>query len=292
MTGRLQKKCFIASVGFHLLLVVILFVGPAFVSSRKKPDPTDPIAFVPSILIEEAISGGGSPQPQPAPRQHPTPTPQPAPPRVQPRVAEAVPAEKPRPQVKPIEPPKSVERDPDVLTTKPIRRLPNVNPNLVTRPRNADTSKLRSANNAVSKSNAADERFASAAHAAAQAVREGVASATSVQMNGPGGGGPTYASYNSEVARIYKERYDLALVSAGDIAEDQKLEVVATVTIARSGDVISARVSNPSPSRALNQLVQRVLDSIKFLREFPAEAKDQQRTLNILFDLKPKKAIG
>lgn len=296
MTGRLQKKCFIASVGFHLLLVVILFVGPAFVSSGKKPDPIDPIAFVPSILVEQAISGGGSPQPQPAPHLQPSLAPQPAPPKVQPRVPEAIPEEKPAPRVKPVEPPKSVARDPEAVSTKPApKKLPNVSVTQVTRPKNSSKSKAQPANDSTASRDAVDERakrMASAFKAAADAVREGVSGATTVQMNGPGGGGPTYASYNAEIARIYKERYDLALVSAGDIAEDQKLEVVATVTIARSGDVISARVSNPSPSRALNQLVQRVLDSIKFLREFPAEAKDQQRTLNILFDLKPKKAIG
>ncbi len=36
--NRLQKKCVIATAGFHLLLLVILFVGPAFFWSREKPD--------------------------------------------------------------------------------------------------------------------------------------------------------------------------------------------------------------------------------------------------------------
>jgi len=36
--NRLQKKCIMATAGFHLLLLVILFVGPAFFWSREKPD--------------------------------------------------------------------------------------------------------------------------------------------------------------------------------------------------------------------------------------------------------------
>ena len=34
--NRLQKKCFIASAGMHLLLVLILIIGPAFLSSKSK----------------------------------------------------------------------------------------------------------------------------------------------------------------------------------------------------------------------------------------------------------------
>jgi len=38
--NRLQKKCVLATAGFHLLLLVILFVGPAFFWARQKPDTT------------------------------------------------------------------------------------------------------------------------------------------------------------------------------------------------------------------------------------------------------------
>ncbi len=34
--NRLQKKCVIATAGLHLLLLVILFVGPAFFNPRPK----------------------------------------------------------------------------------------------------------------------------------------------------------------------------------------------------------------------------------------------------------------
>ena len=36
--NRLQKKCFIASAGIHLLLALVLFIGPAFVPSKSKTD--------------------------------------------------------------------------------------------------------------------------------------------------------------------------------------------------------------------------------------------------------------
>jgi len=290
MNNRLQKKCFIAAVGFHLLMLVILLVGPAFLSSRSKLDAIEPIAFVPSILIDQLLKGGGSPQ---ASAKE---TAAPSPPKVQQRAPEVAPELKPEPQTEPVEPPKSVARDPDAVSTKPApKKLPSVSLTKVTRPKNASKPKTKPTSNSTTANDAADQRatrIASAARAAAQAVRDGISSATTVQIEGPGGGGPTYASYNSEVARIYKQRYDLALATAGDIAEEQTLIVEASVTITRAGNVLSARVSSPSPSSALNKLVQRVLDSITFVREFPEGTKDLQRTLTIVFDLKPKKAIG
>ena len=46
--SRLQKKCFIAASGLHLLLVVILLVGPAFLAahSRKTEDKDFKTSYV------------------------------------------------------------------------------------------------------------------------------------------------------------------------------------------------------------------------------------------------------
>jgi len=60
----------------------------------------------------------------------------------------------------------------------------------------------------------------------------------------------------------------------------------------RDGTVISGKVVNSSGNAALNKLVKRVLDAVTFIAPFPEGAKDSQRTFNIIFDLKPTKAIG
>ena len=76
--NRLQKKCAIATAGFHLLLLVILFVGPAFFWSREKQDDTPVLDMIPAILVDSASTGVKDAQPPP-----PTPVvvpPQPAPP--------------------------------------------------------------------------------------------------------------------------------------------------------------------------------------------------------------------
>ena len=72
--NRQQKKCLIATVGFHLLLILILFVGPGFFSQRPKPDNTQLLDVIPSTAVEAALNSGvKSAQPPP-----------PAPPIIQP----------------------------------------------------------------------------------------------------------------------------------------------------------------------------------------------------------------
>src|SRR5690348_9438623 len=116
--NRLQKKCFIGSAGIHLLLVVILLVGPAFLSSKEKSYPIDnqTLNFFPSKLIDAAYAGGGNPNPKPPPPQpvHAEPA-QPPPQKVVEKVSE--------PEISKPEKPQKI--DPDSVepktTPKPYR---------------------------------------------------------------------------------------------------------------------------------------------------------------------------
>jgi hypothetical protein len=56
--NRLQKKCVIALAGVHLLLIVILFVGPAFFYSRPKADDLQVLDVIPAHLIDAAFNSG------------------------------------------------------------------------------------------------------------------------------------------------------------------------------------------------------------------------------------------
>ena len=94
--NRLQKKCFLASTGLHLLLLVVLLVGPAFTASRSKPDNMPVLDFVALKTVDDALSGGGNPNAKPPPATFEKP--QPAP---------------PAPVVKPEPPPPEKGRTPD-----------------------------------------------------------------------------------------------------------------------------------------------------------------------------------
>ena len=66
--NRLQKKCFVASASIHGLLVVIVLVGPGFMSSNTKS--LDDLPFIecpPDVLVDRALYGGGNPNAKPPP---------------------------------------------------------------------------------------------------------------------------------------------------------------------------------------------------------------------------------
>ena len=56
--NRLQKKCVIATAGIHLLLLLILLVGPAFFNPQPKPDDTQVLDVIPANLIDAAFNSG------------------------------------------------------------------------------------------------------------------------------------------------------------------------------------------------------------------------------------------
>ncbi len=67
--NRQQKKCLIATAGFHLLLILILVVGPGFFSRPPKPDNTQLLDVIPSTAVEAALNSGvkSAQPPPPAP---------------------------------------------------------------------------------------------------------------------------------------------------------------------------------------------------------------------------------
>ena len=56
--NRLQKKCVLATAGVHLLLFVILLVGPAFFAPRPKADDLQVLDVIPANLIDAPFASG------------------------------------------------------------------------------------------------------------------------------------------------------------------------------------------------------------------------------------------
>ena len=139
--NRFQKKCLLASTGLHGFLVLLLVFGSAFFVSKEKP-PTQRLNVVPTILIENALAGGGgNPNldrtddrqkgetllPQPAAAAPPQPTPpqpkqtQPPPPTQEPKKTEPKKTDVPTPK-----PPKSTE----VVKLMPAQKPPEAKPRI------------------------------------------------------------------------------------------------------------------------------------------------------------------
>jgi len=273
--NRLQKKCVIATASFHLLLLVILFVGPAFFWAREKPDDTPVLDMIPANLVDAASTGvKGAQPPPPAPTPVVMPPPQPAPPEPKPIVQ---PAPAPQPTIterlekffKP-EPAKPV---PTVAEEQP--HTPKVNLQLTTRtvPKNTSTPNKAATDNAK------------AIKSALQALRKNLSSSTTIDM--PGNSSAAAANYAQVVKSIYEQAWTPPDATASDDAN-----IKVRVTIASDGTVISARVIAPSGDASVDTSVRNTLERVQFIAPFPPGSPETERTYIINFNLKAKRLLG
>jgi protein TonB len=264
--NRLQKKCVIATAGFHLLLLVILFVGPAFFNSKPKVDDSQVLDVIPANLIDAAFNSGvkGAQPPPPTPivtppRPQPTPTPPAPKPVVQPAPA-------PQPTlVQKIE--KIFTPEPVNLAPKPVENTPKVNLNLVTRTAPKTSTETKTKDNSQAAKNAA------------QSLRNQLSPRTTVDM--PGEGSVAYANYDSAVLSIY----DKAWISPDGMMGSEAV-VKVKVIISRDGTVISAAIVELSGDPKVDQSVQQALNRVTQVRPFPEGAKEDQRTIE--FNFRPR----
>lgn len=277
----------------HLLLLTILFVGPAFLTAERVDD--SPVLTIEPDMATDRDAQGGGPKPAPAPpapatavqkpqqpvqpaREIPKPPPERAVEKPAPREVE-----KPAPASNPTQ---------DALTTetkKPTHKVTVSDTVVKIKDRKPTTNPSTADRQAEAKATAErNQRFANAA----TAIRGGISQST-VEMTstgGFGGGGPSYANYNQIVRKIYYDAWNAW--SVPDNVNDNEATVQVSVTIARDGKVISSRILNSSGSRAVVEAAQRVLDRVTYVKEFPAGAKDSERTFTMTFKLNAKTTTG
>jgi TolA protein len=186
-----------------------------------------------------------------------------------PVVLEPAPAPK-EPQIKP---PKD---DVPTLEPKPKRKIVVSTMAVVGTP----TSE-KAAREAKAKAQAAAEaRRLAAARAFGRAIsgiQNGVSGSTEVRFKGKGGGGVPYGNFFAGVQKVYEDAW-----SVPDGAPN--LTVSVTITVARDGTVLSARISDGSGNAALDSSVQRTLDRVKSVPPLPASETDDSRTFTIGFN--------
>jgi colicin import membrane protein len=180
--SRLQRKCMVVSAFVHGLLLVTLAVAPAWVGSRSKIDDLPLLDVIPTKAIDEAFSGGGTPDavpPPTVPKAEPPPPAAPAlpPPEPEPKVESPKPEPKAEPKVEPEPQPKKTPEplekldDPkkpgdEPLPPKPAKTPKKTPPELVTPPPKPEKPRVKVDLTPVRRSNAA------AAAAAAERERE------------------------------------------------------------------------------------------------------------------------
>ncbi len=316
--NRLQKKCALASVVLHGLLVLVTIFGAAF-QKKPAPIPYQRINVVPSWLVDSALSGGGNPNlartdervkgntltpqpltsvtppapkpPEPQPRPAP-PAPAPIPPRPEARKIEPRPEPRPEPVKKPASKPADLPK-PTSTAKAPVPPKPQLE--LVPTVRNDNTKareKAEAAERETRKAAQQDANFrrelaSKVAQTTTSGLKAGFEGGTKVDVGGPGG--KAYANY----ALFVREAYDNAWQVMPDLAS-QDYAVSIEVTVSRTGRVVSHRIVNRSGNSGMDRSVQRALDRIKAsgLPKFPEDAPDSERTFSIEFNLKAKRLVG
>ena len=288
--NRLQKKCLVATAGFHLLLVLTIIFGSAFFTSHQKPDETQVLDVIPANLIDAAFNSGVKaaqppaptpivqpPAPQPTP---PQPTPPPPKPVVTPPtlVDEVKNFFKPEPKqlspdaLEPVEKPaKPAPKKMEISLTPVVRNVPKVSPDT------SDADAREAAKEA--------KRRAKAIAAAARAIKANATSATEVDM--PGNSSVAYANYDQAILSIY----DQAWISPEGMTSGEAV-VKVRVVVSRDGTVISARIIDASGNSKMDDSVQQTLDRVTQLRPFPEGTTEQQRTIEFNFKTRAKPLLG
>jgi TonB family protein len=285
--NRLQKKCFIASAGVHLLLALILVIGPAFISTKPKPGDDMPVLdFVPVKTVDSLMSGGGNPNAKPPPA---LPAPQPQPP-VTPPVAQQQPekareVDPPKAPVKEVKPQKTEEE-----SFEPSKKKVEVSTKLVIKGHDDPDAKAKAEAKARAEQKAwtdARRRLAAQVGNAADQLNSSLSGSTTIVLKGPGGGGVPYANFLQAV----KSAYANAWVVPDGVTDDQAT-TVASVTIARDGTVVSAHITRRSGDSTVDQSVQATLDRVRYAAPLPDDAKENERTVTINFNVRAKRLLG
>lgn len=281
---RLQKKCLIASGSTHAFLVLLLVVGSAFFVPKKEKLMVAPLRVVPTRLIDGPGGGGGNPNIKPSNAQQKGDTLAPQPPKVdEPVQARKKPAKQREKPAEKISSPKNTDSKSDKDAPLVLKKT--------NRP-NAAKARAKQEAEAKAEAKAQAQAFADAKRGVAERIGSaekflttGFAQGTAVEVWGPGG--EATADYAAFVEAIYRD----AWIVPNDLIDDDATAKVS-ITIARNGHVISARIVRRSGNLSLDRSVQRALDKVKFVHEFPDGARDEERTYYINFNLNAKRSIG
>ena len=277
--NRLQKKCVIGAVGIHLLLFLILIVGPAFYNQQPKTDDMQVLDVIPANLVDAAVSSGvAHAQPPPTPVQPRPPQPQQlfAPPPLPKIVQPTPPAPSPSPSL--------LKEFKDFFAPKPA---PSVTPDLTPAEKAAKTHEtqdnkiqvdLHKVKRTAQKESSRTDN-ARAINNELRSLKSSLSSSTKIDM--PGVSSESSANYAAAVESIYEQALRSNLPES--VAHNNETTTVR-VTIANDGTVISSEIISPSGDSAWDNAVQHTLNQVTFIAPFPEGAIEKERHYNINFN--------
>jgi TonB family protein len=292
----LQKKCILATAGFHLLLLLILFVGPGFFRRETPPVDLPMLKVIPLNAIDAALSSGVA-KATPPPVAPPTPvTPPTEPPPTEPTKPVVTPEPVPTPKVmepaKPVEPDTPEDQPTDKPSPVPVKpkNKHTIDVDLTTVVRKvAKTHDDTAQKEAEARAEARAERDAERKREReisriTGSLEHNLSHSTDVKL--PGNDAESAANYGQIVKSLYEQAW-----IPPDNADNNDASPRVHVVIASDGTVISAHITDPSGDAAVDASVRRALERQRLFPPFPDGATDKERSYNINFDLKAKRML-
>ncbi len=308
--SALQKKCLFASAGAHVLLVILAVFGTAFLS-HKQLEIVVPLNLISATVVDALIANPGDGLP-PAPAQRVTnPSTVVEPPTVTQPPIQVDPPKKAETPVNVVDPPspKKTVVEPAVKIKQEKTRTTEPVPNTKTAKKTemkteptppkikVNTGKIVSRDNSEAKAKSAADAKAHEMKVAALKKAEGAinnagkgfSQSVNIEIKPIGGsGGVPFIGYGQLVVKIYHDAWLLPQ----ETPEDNSV-VQVSITISRSGEVVSARVTKQSGNAMLDRSVRQVLDRVKRIGQpFPAGSKDLQKTFEMDFSPKSRRLTG
>ncbi|MBL9171834.1 MAG: TonB family protein [Verrucomicrobiales bacterium] len=140
---------------------------------------------------------------------------------------------------------------------------------------------------AYGRAKAAAEQRRTALESSLQTLGTGFSTDKGVKIDVGGPGGQAYGNY----ALTVKQRYEAAWRVAATLNEDDRKAEIS-VTVLRNGTILNARITRRSGLSAMDRSIESVLRDVKQLPPFPENARDEQRTFVIEFNLQAKRRSG
>jgi protein TonB len=270
---RLLRKCFFLSVGLHVLLVAVLILGAAFLVTQ--PEKVAPVlSMIAPKILDDLLSPSTPPQTkpninQPSATRHPEVTP-------------------PRPPVKPVvQPPVVTPPKPPKVQPKP--RPKNPKPNRPKKPKNTAKKpsdikvNIGNTKNHTNKTRPNPPRPVKPAINAkdVNTALKGLNNLSAkIKVQVSGSNRAAFATYAQHVVAVYRRAWQPLIPK--NLARTRIAEV--SVTIDRTGRVISARIIRRTGDAALDKSVQRALDKVRSVgKSFPSGSRDAKRTFILDF---------
>lgn len=272
---RLLKKCIFLSIGLHVLVAALLIAVAAFFIT--KPEKVAPTL---SMIAPEVLDNLLNPQSAPVqPRVTPTPP--------QPPVQRNRTPEPPTPR-----PPNKVAPVPTPTPPKPLPKKPS--PTKKTTPPKSTPAKKRPAIKINASTKTVNGGGSTSRSPVAPPIRPSVNTeglrktvknlrtqlSAGIKVNVSGANAAAFTSYAQYVVSVYRRTWEPLIPKT--LARSRV--AVVSVTVDRTGKVLSARVVRKTGDAALDRSVQSALDRVRSIgKPFPSGSNDSKRTFTLDF---------